>query len=89
VLFVVAKNKGGVPIAVKRIVNPQFPVEFEIGPDDLVVPGSHPADVLNLEVEMNTHGNVGHPVKGDLEGIDPDPVYAGDHGVHIVIDRQI
>ena len=87
VLFVIAKNRGGVPLAVKRIVNPQFPVDFSLEPDDLVVPGARLSDALTLEVEMNTHGNVGKPVRGDLEGASPDLVYSGDRDVHVVIDR--
>ena len=89
VLFVVAKNMGGVPVAVGRIVNPQFPVKFTLTEEDLLVPGSRPKDALQIEVQMNTHGNVGRPVKGDLEGFLPDPVYPGERGVNIVIDRQV
>jgi hypothetical protein len=87
VLFIVLKNRGGVPVAVHRIVNPQFPVDFSIETDDLVVPNSRPAGPLTLEIEMNTHGNVGHPVKGDLAGTHPDAVYPGERGVHVVIDH--
>ncbi|MBI3554278.1 MAG: hypothetical protein HY077_17410 [Elusimicrobia bacterium] len=89
VLFVVAKNAGGVPVAVRRVVNPQFPVDYELRSEDLIVPGGEPAGPLILEVEMNTHGNVGAPVKGDLRGAHPDKVFSGERGVHIVIDREI
>ena len=89
VMFIVAKNAGGVPLAVKRIVNPAFPVSFTLGDEDLVVPGTRPTESLKLEVEMNTHGNVGAPKSGDLLGTYPDPVHTGDRRVHIVIDRQI
>lgn len=88
-MFIVAKNLGGVPLAVKRIVNPQFPVAYTLDADDLVVPGTRPRDALKVEVEMNTHGNVGSPVRGDLAGAYPEPVYSGDRSVHIVIDRQL
>ncbi|MBI5631525.1 MAG: hypothetical protein HY921_11655 [Elusimicrobia bacterium] len=89
VLFVVAKNQGGVPVAVRRIVNPQFPVSFSLGQEDLLVPGSRPQGPLSLHVQMNTHGNVGKPIKGDLEGKLPDPVRAGERGIHVVIDREV
>jgi len=89
VMFIIAKNRGGVPLAVHRIVNPQFPVKFILGPDDLIVPDL-PADTpLRLEVEMNGHGAVGAPVRGDLEGAHPNLVYPGDRRIHIVIDRQV
>lgn len=89
VMFIVAKNMGGVPLAVKRIVNPQFPVNYTLDSDDLVVPGTRPKDALRVEVEMNTHGNVGSPMRGDLAGFYSEPVYTGARGVHIVIDRQL
>ena len=87
VLFIVVKNSGGVPVAVRRIVNPQFPVNYQMGPDDLIVPGSYPNGPLTVEVEMNTHGNVGAPAKGDLRGTHPDKVSSGERRVHVVIDR--
>ena len=89
VLFIVAKNLGGVPLAVKRIVNPSFPASFTLGTEDLVVPDTHPRDPLRLEIEMNTHGNVGSPVRGDLLGKYPDPVRSGDKRINVVIDRQL
>jgi hypothetical protein len=89
VLFIVAKNAGGVPVAVRRVVNPQFPVSYELTAEDLIVPGSVPEGPLSLEVEMNTHGNAGAPVKGDLKGVHPDKVSAGERGVHVVIDTEI
>ena len=89
VLFIVAKNAGGVPIAVRRIVNPQFPVDYALTSEDLLVPGSTPKGPMTLEVEMNTHGDVGKPLKGDLHGEHPDRISNGERGVHVVIDRVI
>ena len=89
VIFVVAKNRGGVPIALHRIVNPQFPVSFMLTEEDLIVPSPRPDDPLSIEVEMNTHGSVGAPRAGDLEGSSPDAVFAGSRGVNVVIDRLI
>jgi cytochrome c-type biogenesis protein CcmH len=89
VLFIVAKNLGGVPYAVRRVVNPMFPVTYTLTGDDLVVPGSHPKDALRVTVEMNTHGNVGQAQRGDLAGEYPDVVYPGERRVHIVIDRRL
>ncbi len=89
VLFVVAKNLGGMPVAIKRIVNPQFPVPYELTADDLLVPGFRPTEPMRLEVEWNTHGDVGNPRKGDHVAADPDPVSPRESGVHIVIDKQL
>lgn len=89
VLFVVAKNMGGMPVALKRIVNPQFPVRFQMTSGDLLVPGYQPDEPLRLDVEWNTHGDVGHPRRGDLLGSCPDNVSPRESGVHIVVDRQL
>ena len=89
VMFIIARNRGGVPVALQRIVNPQFPVKFTFRKEDLIMP-EVPADApLDIEVEMNTHGRLGQPQRGDLEGRHPSPVFPGDWGIHIVVDRQI
>ena len=87
-LFIIAKNKGGVPIAMQRIVNPQFPASFQMRGSDLIVPGSRFRDAMILQVQMNTHGSAGRPRPGDLEGAAKDLVFPGESGVHIVIDRE-
>lgn len=89
VLFVVAKNLGGMPVAVHRIVNPHFPVAYTLTKDDVLVPGYRPKGPLLLYVEMNTHGNVGAARKGDFAGRHPDTVAARQSRVHIVIDEQL
>ncbi len=88
-LFVVVRNLGGVPLAVRRIVNPQFPASFSVENEDLVVPGSFPAGPLEVSVELNSHGRVGSPSRGDLLGAHPDPVEPGETGIHVVIEREI
>lgn len=86
-LFVVAENAGGVPVAVQRIVNPEFPAAFALSPADLLVPALRRREPLQVHAEMNTHGDVGTPHPGDLEGAAPGTAYPGDGGVSIVLDR--
>lgn len=88
VLFVIAKNRGQVPVAVCRIINPHFPQSFSLQSSDLIVPGSRPAGPLTLHVQMNAHGQAGATVPGDLEGSSGDAVRPGQDGIHIVIDRE-
>jgi hypothetical protein len=89
VLFIVAKNLGGMPVAVRRIVNPQFPVAYELTKDDVLIPGYRPKGPMRVFVEMNTHGNVGAAIKGDFVGDNPDTISARQSRVHVVIDRQL
>lgn len=66
-LFVIAKNDGGVPIAVSKIINPVFPADFELTPSSLIMP-----DLLTrriyLEALLNTHGKLGELRRGDMRG---------------------
>ena len=89
VLFIIAKNKGGIPVAVRRVVNPLFPVEFSLNADDLIVPGAQPKEPLWLQAQLNTHGKAGAAVKGDFEGVLHDPIRPGKRRVRIIIDREI
>lgn len=89
VLFIVAKNRGGVALAVRRIVNPQFPIYYILDSADLIVPGSRPKGPFKIVVQMNTHGNVGAPRKGDFEGECPDLVHPGERYAHVVLDTEL
>lgn len=89
VLFVVAKNAGGVPVAVHRIVNPEFPAPFRMGPADLLVPGVRRQEALSVHVEMNSHGALGSPRPGDLMGGPVATVRPGDSDVRIRLDKQL
>lgn len=89
ILFIIAKNEGGVPVALQRIVNPQFPVSFTLRREDLIVPGARQRDAMLLQVQMNGHGRAGQALPGDLEGDSKGPVQPGDKGIHIVIDHEL
>ena len=86
-LFIIAENAGGVPVAVHRIVNPEFPAPFKLGPSDLLVPALRRREPLTVHGQMNTHGDVGTPRPGDLEGAAAGTAYPGDAGVRLILDR--
>jgi hypothetical protein len=88
VLFVVASNAAGVPIAVNRIVNPQFPLAYQMRTENLVLPGPVWKGKLSVKAFINAHGKVGVVEPGDLVGTRPGHVYSGTRGVNIVIDRE-
>lgn len=87
-LFLVATNEGGVPVAVHRIVNPEFPAPFELDHHDLLVPALRRNEELTLHAEMNTHGAVGAPRPGDFTGRASGTIHSGSRGVRVLIDRQ-
>lgn len=89
VLFVIAQNEGGVPVAVHRIVNPEFPAEFTMSSQDLLVPGIRRNERLTIVVRLNGHGMLDSPRPGDLEGRCPGQVRPGDRGVNINIKKVL
>lgn len=86
-LFVIAENEGGVPVAVHRIVNPTFPAPFTMTTADLLVPSLRRRVRLRVHAEMNTDGDVGSPGPGDFEGDAPELALPGEGGIAIVLDR--
>ena len=89
VLFVIARNRGGVPVAVRRVVNPVFPVFYELGRADILLPGAPPQGPFSIEVEENSRGDVGTPRRGDLEGLRADPVEDGSRQADVVVNRLV
>lgn len=66
-LFVIAKNDSGVPVAIKKMINPAFPLAFMITPANLIMPDLLTRRVY-LEAFVNTHGRLGVFRSGDLRG---------------------
>lgn len=89
VLFVIAQNAGGVPVAVHRIVNPEFPAAYTMSSKDLLVPGIRRNEHLIIVARLNAHGNLGAPRPGDLEGRCPSPAHPGDRGVKVRLDKAL
>lgn len=88
VMFVTAANVGGVPVAVKKFVNPALPLDWKMGPEDMILPGREWAGTLTVRVTVNQHGKAGEVKPGDLLGEHRHPVQSGDHSVDVVIDSE-
>ena len=86
-LFLVAKNEDGVPVAVQKIINPVFPLDFQLTPSDLIMP-----DILTnkvyLEAFLNNHGQLGALKSGDLTGSLKKPVFVFTKHHALIIDTQ-
>ena len=88
VMFVTAANVGGVPVAVKKFVNPTLPLDWKMGPEDMILPGRDWDGTLSVRVTVNQHGKVGEVRLGDLLGEHRHPVQSGDRSVDVVIDAE-
>ena len=87
-LFVVARNERGVPVAVAKIINPRFPAEFELTPSSLIMPDLLTTRVY-LEASLNTHGQLGSFRKGDLRGERPERAYFISKDLQVRLDSII
>ena len=89
VLLIIAANQGGVPVAVKRIINPGFPLRYIMDEGNLVLPGPSWTGPLTITAMLSMHGTVGIEKKGDMRGVHRGTARPGDKDVNIVIDEII
>ncbi|MBI4384798.1 MAG: hypothetical protein HY579_12285 [Nitrospinae bacterium] len=86
-LFVFARAKGtqgGPPLAVKRLSGIRFPYAYQIGPWDVMVPGTSFDGELTVSARLDQDGNA-TASPGDIEG--SRDAMAGDKHVDVVLDR--
>ncbi len=90
VLFLIARTSdAGPPVAVKRIPEPEFPLSFEIGPDDRMMEGVPFVGPFQLSARVDADGNAASRNPGDLQGETRERVAPGARGVELVIDRVL
>ncbi len=90
VLFLVARRgEGGPPLAVKRIADPGFPLDFELGPDDRMIATLPFVGPMRLSARVDADGNASTRTPGDLAGTAPDTVQPGAEDVTILIDEVL
>jgi cytochrome c-type biogenesis protein CcmH len=90
VLFVIARTaEGGPPAAVKRIAEPRFPLDFELGPGDRMIEGLPFAGPFRLIARVDADRNAATRNPGDLQGESRERVPAGARGVELVIDEVL
>ena len=63
---IIVKNEADVPVAIKRVVDPKFPLVFSLGEEDLLTESVE--GELKLEVQINSHGQLGYIKQGDIFG---------------------
>jgi cytochrome c-type biogenesis protein CcmH len=86
-LFIILRKGPGPPFAVKRIGGPQFPVRYQMGPEDVMMAGTPFEGQVTVSARVSKTGGAGPAERGDLEGEHPGPVTVGARAVDIVISR--
>ena len=92
VLFIMARESqgGGLAgrlMAVQRQGGVQFPLRYEVGGKDVMVPGLPFAGPFIVLARLDRDGDPMTRGEDDLYGAFPQPVTAGQEGVHIVLKR--
>jgi hypothetical protein len=91
VLFVIARPQGvsgGPPLAVLRIPAPRFPLEFTIGPADVMIPSMRFEGSLSLTARLDADGNAMTRGEADLSSTVEAPVLPGASGVRLVLSER-
>ena len=90
-LFIIARSAAtaaGPPLAVKKIENPRFPLDYTLSQDHVMMQGTPFAGKINVSVRLDEDGNPVTRGPGDLTGeYKNNPVGAGAKNVDIVIDQ--
>lgn len=84
---IIVKNEADVPVAIKRVVNPKFPLEFSMGEADLLAASLDGA--LKLEVQINSHGQLGVVKQGDIFGSADGLIKPNDKNIIVQADKTL
>lgn len=90
VLFVIARPqgaRGGPPLAVLRIPSPDFPLDFSIGPDDVMIPSMQFGGAISLSARLDADGNAMTRGAGDISSTTLEPLSPGTTGVRLLLSE--
>ncbi len=87
-IFIIARGKQpGPPLAVMRILNPRFPLEFSMSEQNVMMQGVAFEGEVRLIAKLDGDGKVGTE-PGDIFGGARGPVQVGARGVEIVLTQE-
>lgn len=90
VLFIIARRgEAGPPLAVKRVVDASFPLDFRLGPEDRMIEAMPFEGPLRVTARVDGDGNASSRGPGDLQGQVALPVATGTTGLELVLDEQL
>ena len=84
---IIVKNEADVPVAIKRIINPTFPLDFSIDKSDLLIEGYQ--GNLKVEVQINSHGKLGVLQSGDIFSEESQNYVSGQKDIVLVADKMM
>lgn len=91
ILFVIARPqgaRGGPPLAVLRIPDPSFPLDFTIGPENVMIPSMRFEGAISLSARLDADGNAMTRGAGDISSETQEPLSPGEGGVELLLSKQ-
>lgn len=91
-LFLIARPAGvsaGPPLAVLRVPSPSFPLQYAIGPQNVMIPSMRFEGQIQLTARLDSDGNAMTKLPGDLAGGAQTPHAPGAIGVDLVLDSRL
>lgn len=88
VLFIIARHQGmqgGPPLAVLRLANPEFPLEFSIGPENVMIPSMRFEGAISLSARLDADGNAMTRGSEDISSQVEEPLAPGATGVELLL----
>jgi hypothetical protein len=91
VLFVIARpqgTQGGPPLAVLRLPDPEFPLEFSIGPENVMIPSMRFEGAISLSARLDADGNAMTRGNEDISSQVEEPLAPGATGVTLLLNER-
>ena len=89
VLFIIARKEVGPPLAVKRVLQPTFPLTYSLSESDAMIPGTVFQGEMLIKARLDADGNAGPLASGDMSGETSRTVPVGSNGADITIDTLV
>jgi len=87
VLYVIARNGPGPPLAVARLQVQSLPVRYQLSADNVMMPGMPFEGSMTITARLDRDGAVGPPQPGDVEGATSSAVAVGTQDADIVLSQ--
>ena len=84
-----ASVSAGPPLAVRRFASPRFPLEFEIGQANVMIPSMRFEGAIKLTARLDSDGNAMTRLPGDLSGAVATPLSPGAEGALLTLDQKL
>ncbi len=90
-LFIIVRNQGvpGPPLAVKKVDDPKFPLNFEIGQGDVMMQGAPFVGPFEVSARLDSDGNAMTKTPGDLVNANPVVGVKPGEPTQLVLDKRL